>query len=368
MKKPRILVIENSVAVTGALESILRSSRHLSTHFDFLFLLPKGSAAIKHISSFGFDVVELPMRELNRNLKSLFLYLPILLANGVRLRAILRNNDIDLMVNNDFYNLLPVVNRIFWGKTNYVCYVRFLPSRFPRFLMKLWFNSHQVFSRKILAVSEAVKRQLPDNGNVMVIYNELPLKNVDFSKPTKSAILYPANFTKGKGHELALRVFKNVVTGNPLWNLHLIGGDMGLVKNKRYIDDLKVLCDELGIADKVVWGGFSSDILQDYQNASIILNFSESESFSLTCLEAMYCGRPVIATKCGGPEEIIEDGVTGFLVTVGGVTEMTDRLAELVDDENLRNRIGQSAYHLVRKKFAVENTSERLQFVYQEYT
>ena len=169
MSKPRILIIENSVAITGALKSIIRSSEGLINSFEFIFLLPKGSKATPHVRSLGFEVCELPMKELRKNFLSLIFYVPFLIYNSIRLSGLIRKFRIDLITVNDFYNLVPTMYKILGGKLTYICYVRFLPSKFPRALVKFWCALHRRYAHTTIAVSEAVKKELPYQDNVMII-------------------------------------------------------------------------------------------------------------------------------------------------------------------------------------------------------
>src|SRR5687768_395493 len=109
MSKPKILVIENSVAVTGALKSILRSCSLLRASYDFIFVIPSNSAGASLIGEHGFPCKELPMKEIRKNMLSLCIYLPMLILNAFRLKRFLKKENIHLIVNNDFYNMLPSV-------------------------------------------------------------------------------------------------------------------------------------------------------------------------------------------------------------------------------------------------------------------
>ena len=84
-----------------------------------------------------------------------------------------------------------------------------------------------------------------------------------------------------------------------------------------------------------------------------MLNFSEGESFSMTCLEAAFYGTPVIATRCGGPEEIIEDGQTGILVPVKDIDAMQTAILKLAGDVSLRKRLAAAGKEYVRQKFSI---------------
>jgi glycosyltransferase involved in cell wall biosynthesis len=146
----------------------------------------------------------------------------------------------------------------------------------------------------------------------------------------------------------------------PDWRLRFVGGDMGLDKNKVF---KKYLIDEasrLGIHNQVEWLDFSSNLDKHFLECSFVLVFSESESFSMICLEAMNAARAVIATRCGGPEEIIDHEKNGILVGVGNHREMASSIERLINDRDLVCRWGEEAKKSVFKKFSFPNTVYKL--------
>ncbi len=365
MAKPRILIIENSTDVTGALNSILRSSHFLSDLYEFTFILPRKSKATEYVKKQGFHCLELPMKEMRKNFFSLLLYFPFLIFNTIKITRLMRTLRIDLIVNNDFYNLLPATCTFFGGKIPYVCYVRFLPSKFPSLLVRLWSGLHERYALIIIAVSNAVKTELPNQNKVVVVGNELPQTEDAAYAPSESTLLlYPANYIRGKGHDYALESFAVIAKKYPDWKLRFVGSDMNLQKNKDFKTALIKRAEELHISNQIEWLGFSDDIARLYTASSIILNFSESESFSLTCLEAMFYGRAVVATACGGPSEIIDANETGILVPVNDLKAMAKGIEFLISHPKEREIMASRAYQKVRVKFSNQNTIQKLGEVY----
>jgi L-malate glycosyltransferase len=362
-KRARILIVENSIAVTGALVSIVRSCRDLKEHFDFFFVLPKKSMARDYVQKAGFPVYEFPLKEIRKSLW-VVLYIPYLAANTIRLSNLVKSLKIDLINVNDFYNLVAASYRIFGGKVPFVCYVRFLPSKFPSALVKVWSLAQDRFARKVICVSNAVRAQLPFTRKVVVIGNELPEHPIEYHSQNSRILLYPANYIQGKGQEYALESFALIHARYPQWKLRFVGGDMGLIKNRHFKDLLIRKSKMLGLENQVEWHDFSENITGHYLGAAIVLNFSESESFSMTCLEALYCGRPVIATRCGGPEEIIDDNISGQLVNLRDVKGMSEAIESLICSASIRENMGAKGYLNVREKFSFENTGKKLLEVY----
>ena len=127
---------------------------------------------------------------------------------------------------------------------------------------------------------------------------------------------------------------------------------MGLEKNRDYLAGLRRLAAAGPGAERITFGPFLSDLADARGRAGIGLNFSHSESFSLTCLEASASGLPVIATRCGGPEEIIEHLVTGLLVPVGDVSAMAEAMETLLGDGERAARMGEAGRELVAQRFS----------------
>lgn len=101
------------------------------------------------------------------------------------------------------------------------------------------------------------------------------------------------------------------------------------------------------LSESVTLHGQCEDMASAYQHASILLQTSQTESFGLTILEAMTCGLPVVSLDCQyGPAELIEDGVTGYLIPTDGsevAHTFADATIRLMNDENLRRQMGQKA-------------------------
>lgn len=110
----------------------------------------------------------------------------------------------------------------------------------------------------------------------------------------------------------------------------------------------------------------SIDEARDIYSRSLVwVMGSRSEGFGLPILEAMACGCAVVATDCGGPRDIINNGKNGFLVEVGNVEEIVDKVKLLLDDDKLRRRMVQKAKETVRK-FTWEASVAKLERVLQK--
>lgn len=369
-EKAKILIIDNSCDVTGALKSITNSARSLQTYFDFEFLIPQNSKARPLLEKMGFpDILELRMVEISKRLSAV-LYAPLLLINSFLLIGKIRQRRIALIHVNDLYNLLPVMIRLLGNKTPYICHVRFMPDRFPPLLLNFWLKLHLRYAKNIIAVSKSVWNLLPQHPKIVMIYDRVPFDesnhpvgSAGLNKPDK-VFLYLSNFSKGKGQDLALEAFAEIHRTLPDWKLRMVGSDMGLRKNRHYAESLKIMAEKLRIAEKIEWAEFTNDVEREYRYADVVLNFSESESFSKTCLEALFYGRPLIASDCGGPSEIIENDVTGILVPNRNKAEMARAMKKVALDMRRSEEMALRGQLVVREKFQVENTTLKLKEIY----
>ena len=101
----------------------------------------------------------------------------------------------------------------------------------------------------------------------------------------------------------------------------------------------------LGVADIVRFVGAQPQerLAQFYAAADIVTMPSHYESFGMAALEGLASGRPVVATNAGGPTFIVEDGVSGLLTPPDQPRALADRLERLLDDDHLREMMGEAA-------------------------
>ncbi len=351
-----ILIIENSTAFTGAFKCALNEAELLSANHRFVFVIHKNSTVKDILVEKKISFYTLPLLEIRKSVSVIIRYPFVLLLNTFRLRHIIRKEDIDIVQANDFYNLLGASLKFFGYRGKTITYVRFIPSVMPGTLRKLWIAASQRFSHRTIAVSDTVLNELPYHPNTIRIYDPLNLHEklpipVHTQKPI-TTLLYLSNYIRGKGQDYALEAFINAYKQNSSLRLKFIGGDMGLEKNRLFRQVLEDKVKELNLNDVVSFASFSSNIEQEIKSADILLNFSNAESLSMTCLEAAFFGTAVIATRCGGPEEIIKHEETGLLVPVADIKAMTEAILTLAGNVQLRQTYSTAGRQYVQEKFS----------------
>ncbi|MFI6287223.1 glycosyltransferase family 4 protein [Streptomyces sp. NPDC051018] len=178
---------------------------------------------------------------------------------------------------------------------------------------------------------------------VLAIPNSVPEPRVAPSDGTGTTVVAAGRLASVKQYDVLVDAFAQVAAERPEWVLRIYGGG-----DQRAGLREKILT--MGLYNRVHLMGPHSPIEPEWAKGAIAVSTSRHESFGMTLVEAMRCGLPVISTDCDyGPREIIEDGVDGVLVPVGDREAIAGALLRLIDDEELRRRLGGTARENARR-------------------
>lgn len=224
----------------------------------------------------------------------------------------------------------------------------------------------------VTAVSQSLKDETNKlfkiKNEIVVIPNFIELNkevNKDSIKCYRSVIAnsnekivtHISNFRKVKRIPDVIKIFYKIQEQLPA-KLMMVGD--GPEKEKA-----EILCEELGISNKVIFFGNSNEIDKILSYSDLFLLPSQSESFGLAALEAMALGVPVISSNSGGLPEVNFDGISGYLSDVGDVDSMaTNAIKILQSDENL-DKFKANALK-VAKKFDIANILPLYEELYEK--
>lgn len=222
------------------------------------------------------------------------------------------------------------------------------------------------FVEKIICISDFVKREYTEKGiqekKCIVISNGV---DTDSFKPLKNKgndkllIVSIGRFEKWKGQEIFIKAAAVLLEkyGNLEFWLIGDGSERG---------NLESQIASFEISDEVKIIGPVSNTNEYLQKADIFVHTSiEPEPFGRVIIEAMACGLPVIATKIGGPLEIINDREDGVLIPPNDVVELIKVLEMLITQSTLRKKISLGARSKIKSKFSIKTTTTRIQEYYQ---
>lgn len=110
----------------------------------------------------------------------------------------------------------------------------------------------------------------------------------------------------------------------------------------------------------------TGEVARNLRAATVLANPSLSESFGMSLVEAMACGKPVVATRTGGMVGIVDDGVTGHLCDPGNVESLTAALARVLDSPDRGRALGEAGRRRALENFTWEQVAGSLWALYQD--
>ena len=154
-------------------------------------------------------------------------------------------------------------------------------------------------------------------------------------------ITHISNFRKVKRIPDVVKIFYKIQQKIPA-KLMMVGDGPERVK-------AEYLCEELGISDKVIFFGNSSEIDSILSYSDLFLLPSETESFGLAALEAMAWGVPVISTNSGGLPEVNVEGESGFMADVGAIDTMAEKAITILSTKETLSTFKSNALKVAQK-------------------
>ena len=361
---PILYLIDPSVAVTGAFVAARNTARLLKDCVRIVLVLPKNSSiAASELNDF-WRIDQVPMESLSKNLHSMLHYVPSLIAGAWIVRRNMRRDGAERVQLNDFYLMHGVLLRLMGFRGQIVSWVRCHPARFagPLAGPMLWLIARSADRR--IAVSNVIRDLLPGSAFVDVVYDGYAGRARaprSWRAPDKKRFIYVGNYIEGKGQDMALRAFVRIMDKDATMRLSFYGGDMGLQKNQAYRARLQAFVAQHQLEERVSLHSFTTQTFELLEPAYAALNFSQSEALSMTVLEASGAGVAVIATRSGGPQEIVKEGVTGYLIPVGDDEAAAERMLELAQDPERAVAMGEAGAAHVATTFSMQRL--RLQLI-----
>jgi glycosyltransferase involved in cell wall biosynthesis len=182
-----------------------------------------------------------------------------------------------------------------------------------------------------------------------------------FPRPPGRIVGAAGRLSPEKGFHLLIRAARHVLRDDPSLGFILFGDGPLRAKLARKID-------RAGLAGKFVLGGFRSDLDFFLPFFDLLVLPSYNEGLPNVVLEAFAAGVPVVATAVGGTPEILEDGLSGYLVPPGDAEVLRRRIADVLRSEATRRAMGARGRDRVRREFSFEAQSSRYQELFHELT
>lgn len=283
-------------------------------------------------------------------LRKQFKYRQLLKSELMRIRPDITISVLRREIN--FINSIPdgshKIGELHVNRSNYRNFTGRDSNFVKRIFAHFWMNDLIKHLRKLdrmVVLTEDAKRDWPELSNVKLIPDPIPFKVDQVSTLSSKHVVCIGRYAYEKGNDLLLKAWAKVEKQCQDWTLDIYG--MG--NQTPYMK----LIYELGI-DKARCHlhGSLMNVKDVYLGSSIFALPSRFEGFGLVIIEAMACGVPVVAFDCeNGPRNIISDNQNGILVKPFDVKAYADSLIRLMQDEQLRSRMGNRAYESSKRYY-----------------
>ncbi|HPT25754.1 MAG TPA: glycosyltransferase family 4 protein, partial [Bryobacteraceae bacterium] len=235
-------------------------------------------------------------------------------------------------------------------------------------------------ARAVVSVSEflaSYARQLDiDSTKLRVVYDGIETRHfcpgvfdkgesrIRYRIPADAkVILKIARLAPHKRIDLLLESFALLAERFPEAMLIIVGEPDG---DCDYLASVRQQVATMANRGRVRFLDFQSDIRFIECAADVQVSCSENEALGTCILESMSLGVPVVVSDAGGLKEIVENGVSGFVVPAGNAPVLADRIALLLADNALREQMGRSARTVIERNHSIEHCAEEMLRVYLE--
>lgn len=365
----KVLFVSHSSGMWGAERSLLLLLKNLNRNlFEPIVVLPRNGPLEEEMLQLNIKIYEIasPWWVRIRNHKDSFIRRMLQEIKAiVRLYRVIKEEKIDVIYTNTIVNFSGAIAGVVTKKPH-IWHIREILPGNPdlQFFMpyRMLFTFISKTSDKIVANSEATASQfqgMNTNSKLRVIYNAQErnesdkhnsLNYINGVEPADWLVAVVGTLQKRKAQDDAIRAVK--IAERVITNIKLLLIGDGQKEHKDY---LKNLCLELDIAKRIVFTGYRNDVPQILSRCKLLLMPSWNEPFGRVIIEAMAAGIPVVGANGGGAKEIIQEGITGYLVSPKTPSEIAEKMIYLFRNPNVAKELGINGEKVVAEKFSVSN-------------
>jgi lipopolysaccharide heptosyltransferase II len=226
-----------------------------------------------------------------------------------------------------------------------------------------------LWGRTVIAPSEELARYLMDTFKVPRQRIRVIPRGLDLQAFPLSPLPQPqwrvgicGRLTRIKGHAVLIRACSLLKgKGYPI-RLHVIGDQPGAL-----LDELQGLAQRLGVADSIQWLGLRQDVAAQLSEVDVVcVPSTYPESFGRAVIEAQAVGRPVVASRLGGLQGLIEHERTGLLTAAGDADALAAAIERFMLEAPLRERCVVQAHAYVQQHWSVDRMIDDTLRVYED--
>ncbi len=237
----------------------------------------------------------------------------------------------------------------------------------------------RVLAREIIVDAESIARQLTPivpSKRVTVIWNGVDT-HVFFPQAAHSYLReeWHANdsdlligvigrLTRWKGQHVLIQALAKIA--DEFSNARVIVIGTPLFDNDLYAQSLRDDVARLGLLERVVFAGFRWDLPAALAALDIVAHTAlEKDSTPLAVVSAMASGKPIVCTRVDGTAQLFDEGVDGFLVPPGDADALAQQLRSLLQNTDMRDRLGRAARVKAERELSIEQFARRCESVFE---
>lgn len=206
---------------------------------------------------------------------------------------------------------------------------------------------------------ESRKIQIIPNG-IDIERFQLNADSLKFKKNSDNVILFVGSLTLQKGVHHLIRSMPMILREIPNARLIIVGPDYGY---RKHLEDL---AKDIGLISRVLFTGplYGDELCAFYHLCDVFCLPSSREGLPTVILEAMACGKPIIASNVGGIPDIVENNISGILVDYGNEKKLARSIIKLLSNKSLLNNMGCRGIEIV-KNYSWTQIGKEIESVYQ---
>ncbi|MDJ0626381.1 MAG: glycosyltransferase [Candidatus Caenarcaniphilales bacterium] len=299
-----------------------------------------------------------------------------ILFNVLTLKKLIKSFKPDLILANSnraatYLSLTKLISRL--NNAKIFLFIRGFDWKFTNFILNTLKDSIKLVPTKAVIEKENYVSSNYNLNGFRVLNNPVRLpekiekqpldeadfnQNVDTNEENSNYILCLANTSRWKGLDYLIKAYSKLPDDiRSKVKLKIYGS---IFPNQMdHFNELMEIVDSESLTEQVDFCPFESNTTGIYEKCLFLVNSSISdfggpETFGRTIAEAWTFKKPVISFSCGGPKYLIDDGVDGFLVDEKNIDSLNVRMKELIENDEMRVRMGEAGCKKVIEKFAPE--------------
>jgi glycosyltransferase involved in cell wall biosynthesis len=355
--KTNVMFVTHADKKGGAEQSLIHLINYLDTSKYRIYLLSPGDAA--YLNEIRTEYVHFPLRLNSIKKKFGFGYLETVF----RIKAFVNKNRIEIIHANGWrapWYTAPlkfmVKSKLVWHHRDHT-HMRMFNQVLPKFF------------DQVICISHFVANSI-QGSNKTIIYNgvdpELALtpKSRVFMENDTLVIGTFGRIVAWKRYHLIIDAVKKLADNKKYnWKL-LIVGDASVDGSDSYYNDLILMVMRYGLAENVIFYGYSNKPLDVMKECDLTINFSLNEPFGRVIIESLLVQTPVIVSDSGGAPEIIRQTRGGFIVKDGDVEELYQTIQRVYDNVVNHQELSRQGYASVMNDFNMKTIAQKVEHTY----